>query len=114
MKKAISVAEAATILQREFIEARPSGCRSCTFPMPYWGPGVTTGTGYWYLQMPPPCPHLCQSVISRLWVAFMEENEIQREPYDTGSHREHRARYAGHMSPREALMARGQLFRKAK
>ena len=114
MKKTISVAQAALTLQRAFIESRPSSCRTCTFPTPYWGPGVMMGTGYWYLQMPPACPHMCQAVIARVWVGFTEEYEIQREPYDTGSHREHRARFAGHASPREARLARGPLFRKSK
>ncbi len=113
MKKAISVAEATIDLQRAFIAARPPGCKSCTFPMPYWGPGVT-GTGYWYLQMPPPCRHPCQSVMARLWVEFSAEYEIRREPYDTSSHREHRARFAREIRPREARLARGPLFRKAK
>lgn len=114
MKKTVSVAEAAAHLRREFIGARAPGCRTCTFPMPYWGPGVMTGTGYWYLQMPPPCPHLCQSVMARLWVAFTEEHEIEHQPYDTGSHREHRARLAAHASPRETQLPRSPLFNKAK
>lgn len=107
MKKPISSNEAAIYLQGAFTEAQQSTCRTCQFPASFWGPAAAgTGAGYWYLKMPPSCPHGCVSVIARLWAAFTTEYEIQREPYDAGSHREQRTLFPRQTSPRDARFAR--------
>jgi len=49
VKKILRAAEIAKLLEREFAGLKPPGCKTCKAPIPFWGHGVKTGTGYWYL-----------------------------------------------------------------
>ena len=84
MKKPIRSADAAKLLDREFARLKPAECKACKAPVPFWGPGVHTGTGYWYLKMPPPCKHECGRVISKVWADITDEYEIERSPIESG------------------------------
>lgn len=111
MKKLISVAEATRNLQREFEKVRPPGCRTCRFPTPFWGPAVSMGTGYWYLNVPAPCPANCHVLINRMWSTFMTDHEIEHLPYNSRAHREQRAILAKNQRPRVARWGRGLLLK---
>jgi hypothetical protein len=87
MKKTLRAAEVAKLLEREFARLKPTECKTCKPPMPFWGPGVRTGTGYWYLKMMPACEFQCGRVISKLWADITSEYEIERSPAETGQAR---------------------------
>jgi len=87
MKKILSATETATLLQREFARLKPVECKVCTAPVPYWGPGINIGTGYWYLKMISPCEFHCNQVISKIWSEITDEYEIQRSEAESGQTR---------------------------
>jgi hypothetical protein len=90
MKKPIGATEAATLLRDRFTRLKSPDCKTCKAPVPFWGPGVVTGTGYWYLKMMPPCDYGCSQVISKLWAEMTGEYEIERSAVESG-----RARFQG-------------------
>ena len=90
MKTTLSAVEARELLEREFARLKPAACTSCKVPVPFWGPAVVTGTGYWYLKMLPPCAHQCGRVISTIWAEITTEYQIERSSAESGM-----ARYDG-------------------
>ncbi|MEO5676520.1 MAG: hypothetical protein ABIQ84_03155 [Usitatibacter sp.] len=90
MKKTLTAAEAKELLEREFARLKPAGCSSCKVPIPFWGPAVVTGTGYWYLRVLPDCPDHCGRVISTIWADITTEYQIERSAAESGM-----ARYEG-------------------
>ena len=87
MKKVLDASAAAQLLQQEFARLRPAGCTTCKAPVPYWGPGILNGTGYWYVRMIPACEHRCNRVISKIWADLTNEYEIQRSQAESGQTR---------------------------
>jgi hypothetical protein len=87
MKKTLRSADAAKLLEREFARLKPSDCKTCKAPVPFWGPGVRTGTGYWYLKMMPPCKYQCGRLISKVWADITAEYEIERTAVESGQRR---------------------------
>ncbi len=84
MKKILSAAEAKELLEQEFARLKPGACTSCKVPIPFWGPAVVSGTGYWYLKMIPPCAHQCGRVISTIWAEITTEYQIERTASESG------------------------------
>jgi len=91
MKKTITATEAADLLRREFERLKPAGCTTCKAPTPYWGPGIRSGAGYWYLRMIAPCSFGCSRVISKVWSDLTNEHEIRRSDEESGQNRFKRA-----------------------
>lgn len=100
-RKTLSVADATELLQARFAELRSEGCNTCKVTAPIWGPGVVSGTSYWYLKMLPPCPNRCAQVITRIWADITMEYQIVRSAQESGQ-----AHY------REALDAAGHTRRR--
>lgn len=90
MKPILTAAEAKALLQQEYARLKPDSCTSCKIPTPFWGPGVVTGTGYWYLKMLPPCSQQCGLVISGIWASITTDYQIERSEQESGM-----ARYRG-------------------
>ena len=109
-KKILGATEAAILLQREFARLKPAACQTCKAPLPFWGPGVVSGNGYWYVKAIPPCPHQCGRLISRLWAEITLHYEIIRSGNESG-----RARFEGaiHEAKNPAPM-RGQFKKVAR
>jgi hypothetical protein len=90
-KKILPAAEAARLLAQEFARQKPAACATCKAPTPFWGPGVVSGTGYWYLRALPPCDHDCDRVIARIWSEITTAYEIERSASESGRDQYRRA-----------------------
>ena len=107
-KKTLSVADATRLMEAKFAQLRSESCSTCKVPAPIWGPGVVSGTSYWYLKMLPPCPNRCAQVITRIWADITMEYQITRSAQESGqAHYREALEADGAGSPRR----RGQ-FRK--
>jgi hypothetical protein len=83
-KKTLSVADATRLLEARFAQLRSESCNTCKVPAPIWGPGVVSGTSYWYLKMLPPCPSRCAQVITKIWAEITTEYQIVRSAQESG------------------------------
>jgi hypothetical protein len=107
MKKTLDAAAAAKLLQQEFARLKPAECKSCKAPVPYWGPGILNGMGYWYVRMIPPCEYRCNRVISKIWADLTNDYEIKRSEAESGQ-----ARFQGALRQRGTGAQRKQFSKR--
>ncbi len=77
----VSAAQLYTLLDAEFRKLRPSGCRACRVPIPYWREPPDDVSANWHIGTPGRCPSGCHLVIAellaRMWTFYDMEPERQ-------------------------------------
>ena len=67
------------ILDREFKNLRPAGCKNCRVPLPFYRPPPDEVSANWNVGTPKECPGNCHVVVAelvtRLWTRFDMEPE---------------------------------------
>jgi hypothetical protein len=87
-KTTLSAVEAARLLEQEFARLKSAACTTCKAPTPIWGPGVVSGSDYWYVKMLPLCPHNCARIITKIWAEMTMHYKIERTAKEIGQARD--------------------------
>ena len=80
MRQPIPVAQLYAILDREFRRLRPSVCKACSVPLPYWQRPPDEVSANWSIGTPIVCTHGCHLVIAELLANLWTRYELEREP----------------------------------
>ena len=76
----LPVAQLYAILDREFKQRRPSLCKSCAVPLPYYQLPPDDVSANWFIGTPSQCRHGCHSIIAELLAELRTRYDIDRTP----------------------------------
>jgi hypothetical protein len=76
----VPVAQLYAILDREFKQLRPTACKQCTVPLPYWRRPPDDVSANWFIGTPVHCSHGCHLLIAELLVDLWTRYDIDRTP----------------------------------
>lgn len=74
----ITAAQLYAILDREFKSLRPSGCKKCRVPLPYWRQAPDDVSANWNIAQPEECPNGCHLVIAELLARLWTRYDIEK------------------------------------
>jgi len=74
----ITAAQLYAILHREFETLRPSACKACRVPLPYWRQAPDDVSANWQITEPSECPHGCHLVISEMLARMWTRYDIEK------------------------------------
>jgi hypothetical protein len=77
-RTSVPVAELYAILEREFRRLRPSSCRVCSVPLPYWRRPPDDVSANWFIGTPQVCEHGCHLVVAELLAELWTRYDIDR------------------------------------
>ena len=76
MQQTISAQDLHDFMVAEFAKVRPSQCKTCVVPKPFWGPSAGTGSVYWYMEPGASCPYGCRQLIAQIWAKATTDFKI--------------------------------------
>jgi len=79
IRTTVTAAQLYALLDAEFRRLRPSGCRSCRVPLPYWREPPDEVSANWHIGTPAQCPNGCHLVIAELLARMWTQYDVERE-----------------------------------
>ena len=79
-REKLPAAQLYAILDREFKRLRPTACKSCAVPLPYWRKPPDDVSANWFIGTPSQCRHGCHSVIAELLTELWTRYDLDRTP----------------------------------
>ena len=76
----LPVAQLYAILDREFKQRRPSVCKSCSVPLPYYQLPPDDVSANWFIGTPRECRYGCHSIIAELLAELWTRYDLDRTP----------------------------------
>ena len=74
----ITSAQLYAILDREFAALRPTACKSCRVPVPYWRQAPDDVSANWHIAQPRQCTHGCHLVIAEMLARMWTRYDIEK------------------------------------
>ncbi len=79
MRTTITAAQLYAILDREFAALRPTACKKCRVPLPYWRQAPDDVSANWHIGQPTECPAGCHVVIAELLTRLCTRYDIEQQ-----------------------------------
>jgi len=79
IRTTVTAAQLFALLDAEFRRLRPSDCRSCRVPLPYWREPPDEVSANWHIGTPAQCPNGCHLVIAELLARMWTQYDVERE-----------------------------------
>ena len=77
-RKAVSLEDLFTIIDREFTTVRPGQCKRCITPLPFRKAKPDEVSTNWSIVEPAECPHECRVLFAEVVTRLMSEYELGR------------------------------------
>lgn len=77
----VAIDELYSLLDAEFRNRRPAGCKSCTTPWPVRRAPADEVSANWFITTPEDCAHGCMAILAEIVAKLMSEYELKRSVF---------------------------------